>query len=114
MEELSKQALVHVANLTLPSFQVVVISANLGCAYCRSRVSQLVTKVTGLKEYTLDVRNRQVTVKGDVRIPGFAINTLKNNKSKKYSLKLFNDFFRRWLYYFEKIYIFITAVVKVT
>ncbi|KAK2969435.1 hypothetical protein RJ640_012835, partial [Escallonia rubra] len=62
---------------------VIVISANMGCAYCRERVSQTIAKVTGLKEYTLDVRNKQVIVKGDVRLHGSLDESFGNKKDKK-------------------------------
>ncbi|MCD9645846.1 hypothetical protein HAX54_035145 [Datura stramonium] len=62
-----KQTLLSVANLKLPSFQVVVVNANLGCTHCRRRISQLISKITGLREYTIDVGRKQVIVRGDVR-----------------------------------------------
>ncbi|KAL3018979.1 hypothetical protein AAZX31_05G056700 [Glycine max] len=40
-------SLLHLENLTLPSFQVVVIAANMGCNGCRGRVSRVVSKMTG-------------------------------------------------------------------
>ncbi|KAG5028299.1 hypothetical protein JHK82_011919 [Glycine max] len=59
-------SLLHLENLTLPSFQVVVIAANMGCNGCRGRVSRVVSKMTGrLTEYTVDVRKKEVTIKGD-------------------------------------------------
>nr|GLL44999.1 uncharacterized protein LOC109152052 isoform X1 [Ipomoea trifida]GMD82531.1 Protein SODIUM POTASSIUM ROOT DEFECTIVE 1 like [Ipomoea batatas] len=67
MEKTQKQALFNVANLKLPSFQVVVVNANLGCAHCRRRISQVVLNITGLREYTMDVLKRQVIVKGGIK-----------------------------------------------
>ncbi|KAG4930408.1 Copper transport protein CCH [Glycine max] len=61
----NKRSLLHLENLTLPSFQVVVIAANMGCNGCRGRVSRVVSKITGLTEYTVDVRKKEVTIKGD-------------------------------------------------
>ncbi|XP_061341090.1 uncharacterized protein LOC133287475 isoform X2 [Gastrolobium bilobum] len=57
------RSLLHMENLTLPS--VVVITANMECNGCRGRVSRVVSKMTGLTEYTVDVRKKEVTVKGD-------------------------------------------------
>ncbi|RDX83000.1 hypothetical protein CR513_36139, partial [Mucuna pruriens] len=59
------RSLLHMENLTLPSFQVVVIAANMGCNGCKERVTRLVSKITGLTEYTVDVRKKEVTIKGD-------------------------------------------------
>ncbi|CAL5355923.1 unnamed protein product [Camellia sinensis] len=67
MGKLTKQALMYAENLTLPSFQVIVVNGNLGCAYCGRRVSQLISKMSGLREYTVDVRNKQVILKGDFK-----------------------------------------------
>ncbi|PSS09717.1 Protein SODIUM POTASSIUM ROOT DEFECTIVE 1 like [Actinidia chinensis var. chinensis] len=88
MDKPSKPALMYAENLTLPSFQVIVISANLGCSFCRQRVSHILSKITGLREYTVDVRNKQVMVKGDVH---FSCNTRHEERSprkerKKYCL----------------------------
>ncbi|XP_027187161.1 copper transport protein CCH isoform X4 [Cicer arietinum] len=57
------RSLLYLKNLTLPS--VVVIAANMGCNVCQGRVSRVVSKMTGLTEYTIDVRKNEVTVKGD-------------------------------------------------
>ncbi|KAK4338255.1 hypothetical protein RND71_042742 [Anisodus tanguticus] len=65
--ECRKQTLLNVANLKLPSFQVVVVNANLGCTHCRLRISQIISRITGLREYTIDVGRKQVTLRGDVR-----------------------------------------------
>ncbi|XP_055819461.1 uncharacterized protein LOC129888525 [Solanum dulcamara] len=62
-----KQTLLSVANLKLPSFQVVVMNADLGCTHCRDRISQITSKITGLREYTIDVGKKQVLVRGDVK-----------------------------------------------
>ncbi|XVF51722.1 hypothetical protein PTKIN_Ptkin04bG0207500 [Pterospermum kingtungense] len=61
----NKNSLLHFEDLTLPSFQVIVMTANMGCARCRERVSQVISKMTGLREYTVDVSNKQVIVKAD-------------------------------------------------
>ncbi|CAN4127615.1 unnamed protein product [Withania somnifera] len=62
-----KQTLLSVANLKLPQFQVVVVKADLGCTHCRLRISQIIARITGLREYSIDVGKKQVTVRGDVR-----------------------------------------------
>ncbi|XP_016494063.1 uncharacterized protein LOC107813324 isoform X1 [Nicotiana tabacum] len=67
MDQSQKQTLLKVAKLKLPSFQVVVVNANLGCTHCRHRISQVISKITGLREYTIDVGRKQVIVRGDVR-----------------------------------------------
>ncbi|XP_020224973.1 protein SODIUM POTASSIUM ROOT DEFECTIVE 1 isoform X2 [Cajanus cajan] len=61
--ENDNRSLLHMENLTLPS--VVVIRASMGCNKCRGRVSRVVSKMTGLTEYTVDVRKKEVTIKGD-------------------------------------------------
>ncbi|XP_044485536.1 uncharacterized protein LOC123211075 isoform X2 [Mangifera indica] len=66
MVALTHNSLMYSENLTLPTFQVIVMNANMGCAECRQRVSQLTSKINGLKEYTVDVPNKQVIVKGDL------------------------------------------------
>nr|XP_009607584.1 uncharacterized protein LOC104101779 isoform X2 [Nicotiana tomentosiformis] len=65
MDKSQKQTLLNVAKLKLPS--VVVVNANLGCTHCRGRISQVISKITGLREYTIDVGRKQVIVRGDVR-----------------------------------------------
>ncbi|KAK7330754.1 hypothetical protein VNO77_24953 [Canavalia gladiata] len=61
------RSLLYMLNLTLPSFQVVVITANMKCNSCRGRVSRVVSKMTGLTEYTVDVHKKEVTIKGDFK-----------------------------------------------
>ncbi|KAG8382420.1 hypothetical protein BUALT_Bualt05G0075400 [Buddleja alternifolia] len=66
MEDLGKQALLlYAANLTLP--KVIAVNGNLGCADCRDRVTQLLSRMTGLKEFTVDVSRKHVVLKGDLR-----------------------------------------------
>ncbi|KAI9174632.1 hypothetical protein LWI28_020359 [Acer negundo] len=92
MASLTKNSLLYSENLTRPSFQVIVITANMGCAQCRQRVTQVISKMTGLREYTVDVPNRQVIVKGDF---GFEDNSSKNKiKSRCYPLQFFFKYFR--------------------
>ncbi|XP_043715851.1 uncharacterized protein LOC122664199 [Telopea speciosissima] len=64
MGSVGKQALRIAENLTVPSFQVIVMRANLSCTHCRDRVSQVVSKMNGLVEYEVDVGNKQVILKG--------------------------------------------------
>ncbi|KAL9433790.1 hypothetical protein AB3S75_028601 [Citrus x aurantiifolia] len=65
MVAVSKQSLLYFEDLTPPSFQVIVVTANMGCTRCRGRVSQIISKLTGLEEYIVDVPNKRVTVKAD-------------------------------------------------
>ncbi|XP_038903445.1 copper transport protein ATX1 [Benincasa hispida] len=62
-----EQSLLFSENLTPPSFQVIVINANMSCKGCRQRVSQIVCKMSELVEFTIDVTKRQVIVKGNVK-----------------------------------------------
>ncbi|XP_019057857.1 PREDICTED: uncharacterized protein LOC109116598 [Tarenaya hassleriana] len=62
-----RRSLMHFEQLSLPSFQVVVINADVGCRRCQHRVSQIVSKMTGIKEYMVDVRSKQVIARGDFR-----------------------------------------------
>ncbi|KAJ4833730.1 hypothetical protein Tsubulata_036339 [Turnera subulata] len=43
------------------------MSGSMRCARCRQRVSQIISKMTGLREYTVDVLNKQVTFKGEFK-----------------------------------------------
>ncbi|EEC72077.1 hypothetical protein OsI_05020 [Oryza sativa Indica Group] len=47
------QALRLVEDLSLPSVQVVVMSANMGCSHCRQRVTKVVSKMNGENLITL-------------------------------------------------------------
>ncbi|XP_017972763.1 PREDICTED: uncharacterized protein LOC18606275 [Theobroma cacao] len=91
----NKHSLLHYEDLTLPSFQVIVMTANMVCAQCRKKVSQVISKMTGLREYTVDVSNKQVIVKADF---GFRWNVKdhlsKSEKRKDWrSLQLFKSCF---------------------
>ncbi|XP_008790689.2 uncharacterized protein LOC103707807 isoform X1 [Phoenix dactylifera] len=67
MAEASEQALRFAENLSLPSVQVVVVSANMGCSHCQERVSRIVSKMNaGLLDYMVDMRKKEVTVRGIV------------------------------------------------
>ncbi|KAK4389481.1 hypothetical protein Sango_2285100 [Sesamum angolense] len=67
MDSLRKQALLFAANLSLPAFQVIAVDANLGCAHCRERVTQVISKMAGSKRFAVDVCIKQVIIKGDIR-----------------------------------------------
>ncbi|KAL5064304.1 hypothetical protein RYX36_026041, partial [Vicia faba] len=76
-------SLLYLENLTLPTFQVVVIAANMGCNGCQERVSRVVSKMTGLTEYTIDVRKHEVTVKGDFMVRSdFQVKPFRNRTLK--------------------------------
>ncbi|RVW50542.1 hypothetical protein CK203_074493 [Vitis vinifera] len=47
MEALTRQSLLSSENLAYPSFQVIAMTANLGCACCRQKVFQLTSRMTG-------------------------------------------------------------------
>ncbi|KAA8521395.1 hypothetical protein F0562_012043 [Nyssa sinensis] len=83
MEKATKQALIYAENLTLPSSQVIVITANMGCASCRRRVLHITSKMTGVKEYMVDVANEQVIVKGDVEFRCKTRNNALKSKRRK-------------------------------
>ncbi|XP_023553457.1 uncharacterized protein LOC111810871 [Cucurbita pepo subsp. pepo] len=65
-----EQSLLFSEDLTPPSFQVIVINANMSCNGCRQRVSQLLSKISELVEFTIDVTKKQVVVKGNVKFQG--------------------------------------------
>ncbi|WVZ67579.1 hypothetical protein U9M48_016633 [Paspalum notatum var. saurae] len=60
------QALRFAEDLSLPSVQVVVMSANMGCSHCRQRVANVVSKMNGLLDYMVDFGKKEVTVRGKV------------------------------------------------
>ncbi|PWZ30658.1 hypothetical protein Zm00014a_043400 [Zea mays] len=60
------QALRFAEDLSLPSVQVVVMSANMGCSHCRQRVADVVSKMNGLLDYMVDFGKKEVTVRGKV------------------------------------------------
>ncbi|PWA77119.1 heavy metal-associated domain, HMA [Artemisia annua] len=84
MKKVSDQALVYVARLAVPRSQVIVISANLGCAICRERFHRIMSRINGLKEYTVDVRHKKVIMRGNTKL----YETLKINMKKKRSLSI--------------------------
>ncbi|CAL4945761.1 unnamed protein product [Urochloa decumbens] len=71
------QALRFAEDLSLPSVQVVVMSANMGCSHCRQRVANVVSKMNaGLLDYMVDFGKKEVTVRGKV------VHTKKRKKHK--------------------------------
>uniref|UniRef100_A0A6V7QU47 HMA domain-containing protein n=1 Tax=Ananas comosus var. bracteatus TaxID=296719 RepID=A0A6V7QU47_ANACO len=79
MSSTTKQALRFAENLTLPSVQVVVVSANMGCSHCRGRVTQVVSRMNaGLQDYIVDFGKKEVTVRGAVEV-----DRKKKKKKKK-------------------------------
>ncbi|KAF8032830.1 hypothetical protein BT93_D1649 [Corymbia citriodora subsp. variegata] len=96
MKKPPRQCLLSYENLTLPAFQVVVITANVGCARCRERVSRVISKMDGVHEYTVDIRNEQVIVKGNFKaerkVPDESADI--PIKKEEYQLRLFFKYFR--------------------
>ncbi|CAO2819853.1 unnamed protein product [Amaranthus hypochondriacus] len=64
LETAKTQRLASAEDLSIPS--VIVMSANMGCSSCRDKVFRVLSKMTGFKEYTVDLRKKQVIIKGDV------------------------------------------------
>ncbi|KAL5226352.1 hypothetical protein ABZP36_014617 [Zizania latifolia] len=65
-EATKQQALRLAEDLSLPSVQVVVMSANMGCSHCRQRVTKVVSRMNGLLDYMVDFGKKEVTVRGTV------------------------------------------------
>ncbi|XP_066310607.1 uncharacterized protein [Miscanthus floridulus] len=74
------QALRFAEDLSLPSVQVVVMSANMGCSHCRQRVANVVSKMNGLLDYMVDFGKKEVTVRGKV------VHTKKKKKKHRKAL----------------------------
>ncbi|CAL9076747.1 unnamed protein product [Musa textilis] len=67
MEAATTRSLRSAENLSLPQVQVIVMSANMSCSHCRQRVSKVVSKMnTGLLDYMVDLRKKEITVRGVV------------------------------------------------
>ncbi|KAJ6703757.1 hypothetical protein OIU85_029666 [Salix viminalis] len=66
MATLTNKSLMSFEDLTLPSVQVIVMTGSMRCSRCRQRVSQVISRMSGLKEYTVDLHNKQVIMKGNV------------------------------------------------
>ncbi|WOL17972.1 hypothetical protein Cni_G26765 [Canna indica] len=84
-------------NLSLPQVQVIVMSANMGCSHCRQRVSKVVSNInTGLLDYMVDLRKKEVTVRGTLEKKkrkahqGRSTKSTRKNKSSSCSLGFFS------------------------
>ncbi|URD83710.1 GDP-fucose protein O-fucosyltransferase [Musa troglodytarum] len=64
MEAATTRSLRSAENLSLP--QVIVMSANMSCSHCRQRVSKVVSKMNSLLDYMVDLRKKEITVRGVV------------------------------------------------
>ncbi|XP_010505093.1 PREDICTED: uncharacterized protein LOC104781981 [Camelina sativa] len=62
-----RRTLMFCEQLSLPSFQVIVIYADVGCVRCQDRVSQIISKMTGIDEYVVDLKKKMVMARGDFR-----------------------------------------------
>ncbi|MFQ6671035.1 hypothetical protein Gotur_035705 [Gossypium turneri] len=73
------------------------MSANMGCAQCREKVSKVTSKMTGtfrikeivvqlagLREYIVDVSNKQVVVKADFGFRWKLKNEFSKTEKRKY------------------------------
>ncbi|KAF8108963.1 hypothetical protein N665_0104s0270 [Sinapis alba] len=67
MQTMRLRSLMCCEELSLPLFQVIVINADVGCVHCQDRVSKIVSRMTGIEEYTVDVKNKQVMARGDFK-----------------------------------------------
>ncbi|KAJ8510985.1 hypothetical protein OPV22_001419 [Ensete ventricosum] len=66
MEVATTRSLRSAENLSLPQVQVIVMSANMSCSHCRQRVSKVVSKMNSLLEYMVDLRKKEITMRGVV------------------------------------------------
>ncbi|CAA0374867.1 unnamed protein product [Arabidopsis thaliana] len=68
-----RRTLMLCEKLSLPSFQVIEINADVGCVACQDRVSKIVSKMTeremaaGIEEYVVDLKKKLVMARGDFR-----------------------------------------------
>ncbi|KAG7573743.1 Heavy metal-associated domain superfamily [Arabidopsis suecica] len=62
-----RRTLMLCEQLSLPSFQVIEINADVGCVCCQDRVSKIVSKMTGIEEYVVDLKKKLVMARGDFR-----------------------------------------------
>ncbi|XP_042485239.1 copper transport protein ATX1 [Macadamia integrifolia] len=79
-------------NLTVPSFQVIVMRANLSCTHCQDRVSQVISKMNELLEYEVDVRNKQVILKGGMDSNTVTLLHLPNKTNRRRKFPLYGLF----------------------
>ncbi|WCJ25937.1 Heavy metal transport/detoxification superfamily protein [Euphorbia peplus] len=81
MVQLTDKSLMYFEDLTVPT--VIVMSGSMRCVRCRERVTRIISKITGLREYTVDLLNRQVIVMGDFRNQHKEDNYYLTNDMKK-------------------------------
>ncbi|EOA28600.1 hypothetical protein CARUB_v10024820mg [Capsella rubella] len=62
-----RRTLILCEQLSVPSFQIIEINADVGCVRCQDRVSQIVSKMTGIEEYVVDLKKKLVMARGDFR-----------------------------------------------
>ncbi|CAH8264848.1 unnamed protein product [Arabidopsis lyrata] len=62
-----RRTLMICEKLSLPSFQVIEINADVGCVCCQDRVSRIVSKMTGIEEYVVDLKKKLVMARGDFK-----------------------------------------------
>ncbi|KAL3743268.1 hypothetical protein ACJRO7_018557 [Eucalyptus globulus] len=96
MKKLPRQCLLNYENLTLPPFQVVVMTANVGCARCRESLASHFEDGRA-REYTVDIRNERVIVKGDFKVEREIQDEsadLQIKKEEEHQLRLFFRYFR--------------------
>ncbi|CAN8316506.1 unnamed protein product [Cochlearia groenlandica] len=65
---IKRRTLMLCEELSLPSYQVIVINADVGCVRCQDRVSKIISKMSGIEEYVVDVKKKFVMAKGDFRL----------------------------------------------
>ncbi|KAJ0106555.1 hypothetical protein Patl1_18500 [Pistacia atlantica] len=75
MVALTHNSLIYSENLTLPTFQVIVMNANMRCAQCRQRVSQVTSKIKGEEfnpvNYIFNIKPRERILNGEVKVHAF-------------------------------------------
>ncbi|KAL8064469.1 hypothetical protein ABFX02_01G092900 [Erythranthe guttata] len=84
MDNFGKQALIFAANLSLPTFQVIVLKENLGSPHCRQKVTQVISKMAGSKGLMVDISKKEVIVRGDMKSSRKEV--LKQNKTESRSV----------------------------
>ncbi|CAL9069431.1 unnamed protein product [Musa banksii] len=84
MEAATTRSLMSAENLSLPQVQVIVMSANMGCSHCRQRVSKVVSKMnTGLLDYMVDLRKKEITMRGVVESKKRKVDEERRSYKKK-------------------------------
>ncbi|CAL1401492.1 unnamed protein product [Linum trigynum] len=94
MVTFSNSSLMYLEDLSFPRIQVVVVTASMACSQCRQRVSRLLCRMSsGLIEYTVDVRGKQVIFKGETETLGgneYHRNSDGIKENRRYHLKWFS------------------------